>query len=734
MWDSIYQFFFGPEAQQWNVAAGILSGLIALLLLVWGVLAGIAKFFRKEKPVEFVDVTPKEEKPDPFPNAPFLNVPTIPRAVKGRDDELSELEGILNDTGEAAIVNSGAVLKGQGGIGKTTLALEFAYRHRGEYAGILWANAENETSLAEDIHLLCPSLDMDIPQPMNPTTAATVIGRLEQTGQPWLLIFDNVPEFATIQKLAPSTGGCVKLIVTTREATGWAGFGVMQTDILDFSTPDSAAVQVLMDEAGREKDAEGARDLAEVLDGLPLALVIAGGLIRREGLGFRDYLDQVERIIAEAPKNEAYPDSVIGAVALSFGKLSKDAQFVGGLFSWWAPEGLEARLITDPREILAGEATENGEDPDSEQATEPVDVPAAIAELEDRSLIKAAGDGTYSMHRMTAAALRALQGENGLGEMAAGLLATVYPNPVSVSANWPTCRRLTPHVRALWATGAAPAIAHMDFLLNQAAIFLGTTGDFAGGADLARASLDQKTARLPEGDRAVAVGHANLGKRLLALGDFEGSERELARAVALHEQHRPESQELAGSLDLMGGVLLAIGRAGDRAALVRSLRARQQAAALLRRLVPRQSDERAQVLNNLATVRFVLGQGAAALRLYEAALSIRRQVLPESDARLGYSLLNVGAMSLRNGAADRAECLLEKALQIRQQAYIENPRHPEIVNAASFFVSCLLTRARAGENTGMREMRARQLCDEFGFDFEEEKRKAEQYPYAAENG
>ena len=725
----VWEFILGLTWEQLGGAAAIVAILsyLGIDLKTGGRIARRVRG-KEEKPQRITivppDPPPQERDTAEAKTSHFINVPTG-RHFVGREAELGELGEKLQASGEVQVTNSGAILAGQGGIGKTTLARAFAERHRGDYAGVLWVEAVNRQAVIDGLMNLSGALGFEVPEAAQEAHAQAALTKLAETRQDWLIVYDNVEDRADIRGLVPQGA---HLIATTRQGEGWDGFAVQSTPVLDYDTEDGAAVALLMAEAGRDDDRAGARALAEALGGLPLALVVAGGMIGKEGLGFGEYREAVERIIAKEPQNSDYPTSVIGAVRMSYDKLPQDARLVADLFAWWAPEGLEERLITDSVE---GRWEFNKKDITEDVqllAQSPERVAAALEALEARSLIRR-DPGGFALHRMTAAALRAMQSDRSLGGAAAALLAAVFSDSVKDSANWPACRRLTPHVRALWASGRAPGIAAMDFLANQAAVFLGHIADFEGGAEMARASLALTEARLPEAHRDIAVGHGNLGVALRGLGDIDGAVAALRRAVALDEVHRPGSVRLANKYEMLGGALLDAGRGGDRAALTEALRLYQRAGALWRRLVPRDSDERAASLNKLATVRDVLGQPAAALRLHEYSLAIRRRVLPPGDARLGYGLVGAGAAELKTGAADRAEPLLEEALALWQAAYVEAPRHPEIVTTADWLVSCWLVRAREGENAGLREAKAKRLCEEFGFDFEQHKANAMQYPY-----
>ncbi|QIE54703.1 tetratricopeptide repeat protein [Pikeienuella piscinae] len=714
-----------PQLTDW----GLWANIVTVLVFVGGVLGWLYKtgrwIFRKPEPPA----------PPPPPEPPIrIGVPTG-RPVLGRDADVAEIRAaLLADHGEGvALVNSGAVLAGQGGIGKSTLARHYAKTHEADYHGILWTLAETRQEAITGLCGLSNALGLPTPDQPEIQHAHAVVAKIARSGKNWLIVFDNVETRADIDDLIPEGA---HVIVTTRQGQGWDGFSTRQTDILGFDAPDAPAVRVLMDAAGRDEGAEDARALAEDLGGLPLALVVMGAFLRDAEMSFSEGRGALDAILDRAPQNAGYPNSVLGAVRLSYERLGPDARIVAQLCAFWAAEGLGPMLLL---EAPAGQNWEAFLDliPDEAQALaqDAPGVRAAFDELAARSLLTGAGE-TREMHRMTAAALRGLD-EGAMASTAVALLAAVYPggdrNP-SHSPQWPLCARLTPHVQALLAGGAAPEVAAWDYLLNQAGIYLDQIADYQGRLPMARESLRIKRARLAEDHRNIAVAHANLGVAFQRLGRFNEAEAELTRAVALHEAHRPGSADLASAHDLLGLLLLEIAGKGAPERLPEAARRHQQALALRRELFGRRSAPVALALNNLGGVRSAQGRGRAAARLYGAALAIWRAVLPASDARLAHGALNSGAMWLMGGAAEKAEPLLREALEIREAAFAAQPQHPDRRDAADWLIACLLTRARAGVNRGAKEAEAKRLCAQYGFDFKKRQSNALQYPTAPKIG
>src|SRR6266700_5516954 len=104
--------------------------------------------------------------PELCPLPPLWNVPLQRNPFfTGQDDLLSQLATTLQSEQKTALTQPQAI-SGLGGIGKTQLALEYAYRHRQDYHAVLWGRADTTEALISTFvniaHLL------DLPQKEEP--------------------------------------------------------------------------------------------------------------------------------------------------------------------------------------------------------------------------------------------------------------------------------------------------------------------------------------------------------------------------------------------------------------------------------------------------------------------------------------------------------------------------------------------------------------------------------------
>ena len=104
---------------------------------------------------------------------------------------LRDLREALDGEKSAALTQA---ISGLGGVGKTQLAIEYAYRYANHYSLIWWVRSETSESLSADWEALARRMNLVSREDRleQGQVIEIVRGALEQrTG--WLLVFDNAP-------------------------------------------------------------------------------------------------------------------------------------------------------------------------------------------------------------------------------------------------------------------------------------------------------------------------------------------------------------------------------------------------------------------------------------------------------------------------------------------------------------------------------------------------------------
>jgi len=643
----------------------------------------------------------------------------------------------------------GVALVAHGGIGKTTLArMVFNARCSG-FEGAFWLDAEDEGTLLTQISAIGDQLDLPHPDGQSPQGRARAVwNAVELRRRPWLIVFDNAGGYGDTQGEggAPSIKGLnhlmprgrdVRVIVTSREDD--FPETIFRTVKL-LALPLRKAAKLLEREAARSDDRKTALEWAEELERMPLLLVLAGGYVRDGGLTLAQARAAFDVLAGNAVAGD-YQTKVRAMLDLTLARIEADAQTGAdelallSLLPWLAPEGMDAKLVLD----VEGSAQITADIPAAIRALakDAARLQAAIRALARRSLAVAEGTGpsrTVALHRITTQILRARDGAqaDARRRAAAAVVAAGYPFRSDVMSEWHECRRLNPHVAALFAPANArdaaapgpPASAAMDFLLNQASGFHQEHAATEVALAYARAALDLTIARLGPDHPEVGTGHGNLGLALYAAGEWAEAVTEHREALRIAEAQGADYPLLGATLSNLASAMKGEARttlSGDarRVRLHEVAKLQRRAYKVDRRLPDAPNERTATILNNLASTFASLGDLPRALRIGALALATRRKVLAPGDPRLAGPLNNLGGYHMKDRDPNRALPLLTEALAILTDAFAVD--HPNRVITARWLARCHLAQ-QAPDVAG-----AAALCKTYGFDFDEINRDAAEY-------
>ncbi|SRR6266487_162280 len=264
------------------------------------------------------------------------NLPDPNPFFTGRATHLERLRTDLQDTGMVEITQSVSI-SGQGGIGKTQLALKYAHSHFPKvYLTVLWVNAANATTLQADYDDVAELLKLPERKDREPERRVRAVKRWLEEHTSWLLVMDNADDLPLARSFLPSRP-LGHVVLTTRSQI------VRDTSIashinVDAMTSGEGVLFLLRrsgiietkDELAKASpaDREDARQLVELLGGHPLALDQAGAYIEETGESIADFIQLYQ---TEGPsilgrrgppgKGTDHPESVVITVELSFQKV-----------------------------------------------------------------------------------------------------------------------------------------------------------------------------------------------------------------------------------------------------------------------------------------------------------------------------------------------------------------------------------------------------------------------------
>jgi tetratricopeptide (TPR) repeat protein len=467
------------------------------------------------------------------------NVPPRNKNFTGRVDILARLRGGASSRITAVLPEQKPddplpqAVQGLGGVGKTAIAIEYAYRHRSDYDLVWWIPADQLPSVRGSLAQLASRLGLE------PTMSTGIDGAIQavldalRRGDPygrWLLIFDNADQPEDIIDLIPPGPGDV--LITSRNHRWQSVINTVPMDV--FTRPESS--EFLAKRVIKGLSEHDANRLAEQLGDLPLALEQAGAMLAETGMPVDEYLrlleEHVSSIMSEG-KSPDYPMSMTAAWKLSVSTLKNQlpqAQELLRCCAFFGPEPI-------PRDVFRQGAQLRGTSLAS-VISDPILLARAVRELGRFALVTLDGR-SVSVHRLIQALLR---DELTPDEQAAYrrevhlILAAAAPRNPDDVASWPRYRDLLPHVTSDFTDLAKSQEPRVRELALNTMRFLHQSGDYTSCLALTERFIEQWTKDSGPNNRDVLDAQRQLGNVLRLLGRYQES-TELTRE-ALEKSQR----------------------------------------------------------------------------------------------------------------------------------------------------------------------------------------------------
>lgn len=564
------------------------------------------------------------------------------------------------------------VLHGLHGIGKTSIACAFAWKHRSDFSAVLWIRGNSKEVLHASLGALCEFEALDLPEQKETNNVKRVeaVRRWLKGHTGWLLIVDNVdseeardflfecvPAAFAGTLLATSclsdwdsTCHAIEMLTWTH-ALG-ADFFIKRLQLAQSSWPSVAR-------------------LSDALGGLPLALEQAAAYMRQTRISPDAYLTRLLDDIKQAVHIQTsgatkYSHSFVAIIKQSLAHLSSEARFTLELAAFLAPNHQMIKiyevLTTHPRR---SQMEANGVPVYLKNADQ------HVTELNLWSFIIRREDD-FDVHPLVQLAVQELLSAQEQKQRISALLhmfimpflETASP---SDSSTWNFWRYVFPHMDALLVHLQDHGDYHaLGILLNSMGMFLTGQGLYEDAVTFLKNSV--KCAELSRGvDHSDTAGALNnLADALTSWGKPSEAKPLLLRVIEITEKNDPQVKHAKSSCwNNLGSCLEALGDFDGAEEAFRK--------AMAYDVAREGSNDRYGLIvkNNLANLLNRKGANREAEELYRSVVQHM-----QDDVELACVMTNLGALLYETMRPQLAVQFLELALELLLHHF--GPAHPHV--------------------------------------------------------
>ena len=444
-------------------------------------------------------------------------------------------------------VTTSQALNGLSGIGKSEIALEYAYRYGLEYQALCWVKADTYQDLVSDFASIARELDLPEKNDPDQNHIVDAVKFWLQGNQNFLLILDNVrhEDLEWMCNLCPRGSGSHVLLTTRTQIIGKpaSSIGIEKMDskegillILRRAgklAPDSSISQAT------QADRVDAKAIVTVMDGLPLALEQAAAYIEQSRCSLSNYLRLYRKHHKELfPSGSVDHESVTTTWSLSFKEVEQHMPAAADLLRFCAFLDPDAIPV---EQIIAEGAHELGPVLQS-VAADPIELNKAIEELRKFSLVRYSTTlktQILTIHRLVQDAIK-----DGMDQTTRHLWeertvrALNQAFPKVEFQEWYRCQQCLPHVLACLPFIKRENITCIEVtqLLNKAGSYLRDRAQYAQAMELIEQALKSRKNMLTLEEADEATSLHNMALLYFKQGRYADSEPYYQNALTIRKK------------------------------------------------------------------------------------------------------------------------------------------------------------------------------------------------------
>ena len=632
----------------------------------------------------------------------------------GRESQLNELSTKLSSDTHCERV----AVVGLGGVGKTQVVLEFAYRKRenSPNCSVFWIPAVSSTTFEQAYLQIGQLLQIPGLTKKRVDVKQLVKTRLseESTGQ-WLLILDNADDIDMLYKRAYGDNGSLSLIdYLPSSRYGWIIF-TTRTQKAAVKQARSNIIKVYeMDRVEARKvlekslirthilmEHEATIKLLDLLTYLPLAIVQAAAFINANEISISLYIalyengeDEVIELLSKDFEDDGrYKDTknpIATTWLISFNQIRLQDQLAIDYLSFMSC--LVSQRI--PESLLP-------------PAQSKIKMVEAIGTLITYSFItKQEAEQSFDLHRLVHLAtrnwLRTTQSLAAWTEKTLSRLADVFPSGDHKNrAIWTAYLPHARHVLALPHPLDGNKVAEIKLLFNVGRC-LQSDGKYVEAEQMHRQTLElRKKVSGPE--------HPHTLTSMNELGLALSSQGKYVEAEQMHQQTLELRKKVSGlehphTLTSMNELALALSSQGK---YVEAEQMHQQTLELRKKVFGPEHPHTLTSMNDLALALSSQGKYVEAEQMHQQTLELRKKVLGPEHPHTLTSINNLASALSYQGKYVEAEQMHQQTLELRKK--VLGPEHPHTLTSINNLASALSDQGKYVEAEQMHQQTL-ELC------------------------